>query len=97
MYIAIWNLDVDGSTHEVKLEWTYWGGDRDVYVDGALVSESKLLLRWKSDQEIEVAGRTARVITKPHSVAHAARFTVLLEFQGKELEPDRNLSNIGQA
>lgn len=96
MYTAVWNIEVDGAVHEVKLEWTYWGGERDVYVDGVLVDEDKKPLRWKSDQQVDVAGKRVTVLTRPHSALHSARFSVLLQVDGAEIEPDENLSDIGQ-
>ncbi|SHH20137.1 hypothetical protein SAMN05443575_3416 [Jatrophihabitans endophyticus] len=95
MYTAVWNVDVDGRAHEVTLKWTYWGGERDVYLDGELVAESTLLLRWKSDQEIDIDGHTARVVTRPHSLAHPDRFTLVLDLDGVEHEPDENRTSHG--
>lgn len=95
MYTATWNLDVAGAQHEVKLEWTYWGGERHVFIDGKEVDGSHIPMRWKSTQEVEVEGKQIVVITRPHSVTHPSRFDVLLEVDGKEIEPDSNTTDHG--
>ena len=86
MSSAIWQIEVDGQQHEVELQWTYWGGERNVLVDGTIVDADTQALRWKSDQSIDVGGKRCVVITRPKKVNKVA-FDVLLEVDGQELTP----------
>lgn len=37
-----WKVDIDGAQHSVVLDWTYYGGRREVTVDGRGVSKSTI-------------------------------------------------------
>jgi hypothetical protein len=93
---AIWNIDVDGSTHEVRLEWTYWGGQRDVYVDGVPVEGDTVPFRWSSTQPVDVGSKRVAVITRPRKINKAA-FDVFLEVDGEELAPTGDASDDGSS
>ncbi len=78
-----WKVDLDGKTHTVQLNWTYWGGEREVVVDGIVVNEDRKLLRWESDQQFTIDGHECQIVTRPQSTNIAA-FDVDL-FVGKTL------------
>ncbi len=94
MKAAIWNVNVNGTAHEVRLEWTYWGGQRDVYVDGTVVQGDTSPLRWSSTQPVDVAGKQVAVITRPRKVNKAA-FDVVLQVDGQELAPTGDAGDDG--
>lgn len=94
MKAAVWNVDVDGQQHEVRLEWTYWGGQRDVYVDGVIVDGDTVPFRWSSTQPIDVGGKRMAVITRPREINKAA-FDVLLQADGTELKPTGDVEDDG--
>ena len=95
MKAAHWNIDVDGTAHHIELRWTYWGGQRDVYVDGEPIAGSTESLRSSSTQPVDVGGKKVAVITRPRKVNKAA-FDVLLEVDGKEIEPEGDKSDEGE-
>lgn len=82
-----WTVDIDGTQHKVALDWTYWGGDRQVSVDGDVVNKDTKLLRWKSAQEFEVAGHPALIKTEPARKI-SSQFVISMELDGVEIEPD---------
>ena len=77
-----WKVDVDGKQHEVVLNWTYWGGARQVSLDGKVVNDSTVPMRWKSEQAIDVDGRRVVVRTKPFKRV-SPYFVIELEVDGK--------------
>lgn len=87
----VWQVDVDGSRHEVALNWTYWGGDRQVLLDGELVHSDSQAMRWKSEQPFKIGGRTAVVRTKPKN-GFSPFFVITLEVDGREVTSDSKLS-----
>ncbi|WP_375489381.1 hypothetical protein [uncultured Jatrophihabitans sp.] len=87
---ATWNVDVHGTGHQIELRWSYWGGRREVYVDGTFAAGDTKVLRWKSRHPVDVAGKTCTVITRPKKHAKTV-FDVFLDVDGQERAPD----NIG--
>ena len=63
-----WKVALDGTTHTEQLNWTYFGGEREVRVDGTVVNEEHKMLRWNSDQEFTLDGHRCRVVTR-HSMS----------------------------
>ena len=59
-----WRVDVDGRPHEVVLNWTYWGGKREVVLDGDVVAKQRKPLLWWSEQAFRVDGQACRVVTR---------------------------------
>lgn len=94
MKAARWTIEVDGQQHDVRLEWTYWGGQRDVYVDNQIMDGDTVPFRWSSTQAIEVGSKRVAVITRPQKINKAA-FDVLLEVDGVEIEPTGDASDDG--
>jgi FAIM1 (Fas apoptotic inhibitory molecule) protein len=86
-----WTVEVDGRPHEVVLQWSYWGGAREVQVDGQTVDRSKVPMRWRSEQSFEVAGHNAIVSTRP-SRRISPWFVITLEIDGRDVEPDAGFS-----
>lgn len=82
MATKTWDVETDGGTHAVALEWGYWGGRRKVTVDGEVVDESTIPLRAKSTQRFELDGRPCVVRTKPSS-AVSPFFVIALEVDGQ--------------
>jgi hypothetical protein len=82
-----WTVDVDGAQHAVVLNWTYYRGGRQVTVDGQVVDESTVPMRWKSEQAFTVAGHPATVRTKPAGRV-SPYFVITLEVDGKPVTPD---------
>lgn len=77
-----WKVD----EHDVVLTWGYWGGKREVTVDGTTVSKNTIPLRGWSEQRFDLDGKVAVVKTKP-SFAVSAKFVVTLEVDGREIAP----------
>ena len=86
-----WKVDVGGASHTVILNWTYYGGDRQVVVDGEVVSNDTAFMRWRSEQAFKVAGHPAVVRTKPKRRV-SPYFVITLEVDGKEVPPLPGLS-----
>lgn len=86
-----WTVDVDGSRHEVVLQWSYWGGAREVQVDGRTVDRSRVPMRWRSEQTFDVAGHNAVVRTRP-SKPVSPWFVITLELDGRKVEPNSGFS-----
>ncbi len=82
-----WTVEADGTTHAVVLNWTYYGGERQVNVDGRVVDDDARAFRWKSRQEFVLAGRTAVVETKPLKRL-SPFFTISLHVDGREVAAD---------
>lgn len=82
-----WTVDVDGSPHAVVLDWTYYGGRREVAVDDRVVSKSTIPMRWRSEQAFKIDGRPAVVRTKP-SRAISPWFVITLDVDGRAVPPD---------
>lgn len=81
-----WAVEVDGNRHTVELDWTYWGGYRGVRVDGQLVTESTLPMRWKSEQGFALGGSQVVVRTRPSSRV-SPFFVIELEVDGRPVAP----------
>ena len=79
-------MDVDGTSHEVVLHWTYWGGKRRVELDGQDVANSTVPMRGQSEQRFEIDGHPAVVRTRP-SMTISPLFVITLEVDGHEIEP----------
>lgn len=84
---AVWNVDVNGTSHEIELKWTYFGGDRDVFVDGTLVQDDDHPMRWQSKQMFVIDGEQFSVVTKPQTINIAA-FDIELHHNNQVLKPD---------
>jgi len=82
-----WTVEVDGTEHEVVLEWTYWGGQRKLSLDGQLVHKSTIPMRWSSTQPFEIDGRPAVVRTRPRRMM-SAWFVIDLEVDGQTVKPN---------
>lgn len=82
-----WTVDVDGNEHKVVLDWTYYGGRRDVAVDGRPVDSSTIPMRWRSTQFLEIEGHPAVVRTVP-SKPVSPKFVISLELDGATVQPD---------
>lgn len=81
-----WTVDVDGTEHVVALDWTYYGGRRRVSLDGAVVDESTVPMRWRSEQSFfDLAGHPAVMRTRP-SKRFSAYFLIELEVDGRLVE-----------
>jgi len=78
-----WNVELDGKTHTVHLNWTYFGGAREVVVDGNVVNEDRKLLRWHSDQHFDIDGHDCHIVTRPQRV-NVTAFDVEL-FEGNTI------------
>ena len=82
-----WQVEVDGTTHRVTLDWTYWGGYRGVRLDGEVVAESTVPMRWRSEQPVPLEGHSAVVRTRP--ATRVSPFFVLeLEVDGRLVPPE---------
>ena len=77
-----WKLDLDGDAHVVRLDWTYWGGLREVFIDGEQRHESVVPMRWKSSQAFEIDGRHCVVKTEPSALL-SPKFRISLEVDGQ--------------
>lgn len=84
---ATWNVDVNGTPHQIVLEWSYWGGERTVTVDGKTVQQDDQPMRWQSNQMFEIESESFTVVTKPQKVNIGA-FDVELHRGEDVLEPD---------
>lgn len=82
-----WTVELDGMTHVVALDWTYWGGDRQVSVDGRVVHRDTRAMRWRSSQDFDLGGHRALVTTAP-SRRGSAFFAIALEVDGRVVDPD---------
>lgn len=78
---------LDGTEHEVRLDWTYWSGRREIYVDGIQRDERSERMQWKSTQRIEVDGHACVVRTEPTRLI-SARFRITLEVDGREVRSE---------
>lgn len=86
MALRNWTIDLDGREHTVTLNWTYWGGEREVLVDGRVVNEDKKFLRWESHQEFELDGHHCAVITRPQR-SNITEFDIELRVDGRVIAP----------
>lgn len=82
-----WTVSIDGTEHSVALNWTYWGGERQVVVDGEVVDDDARLMRWTSAQEFDLGGHRAVVRTEP-AKRFSTQFVITLEVDGAVVEPD---------
>jgi len=64
-----WTVEIDGARHEIVLLWSYWGGAREVEVDGSTVDRSRVPMRWRSEQSFDLAGHRAVVRTGPRAAS----------------------------
>ena len=86
-YTKTWKFDLDGTEHEVRLEWTYWSGRRTVLVDGERLADSTRWFTWRTTQRIDVAGHAVVVRTEP-SWMLSPLFRITLEVDGRVIEPE---------
>ena len=82
-----WTVDLDGRGRTVVLDWTYWGGRRQVSVDGEVVESSTVPMRWRSTQAFQIDGHQAVVRTRPSGPV-SPRFVITLEVDEKAVQPD---------
>jgi len=82
-----WTVDVDGKQHAVVLNWTYWGGRREVTLDDRVVAENTLPMRWRSGQAFVIDGHPAVVRTAPAG-RFSPYFVISLEVDGEGVTPD---------
>ena len=82
-----WIVDLDSRTHTVVLDWTDYGGRRQVSVDGQVVDSSTVPIRWRSTQAFEIDGHQAVVRTRP-SGPLSPLFVIYLEVDGKPVVPE---------
>ena len=87
-----WKFDLDGSEHSVVLDWTYYSGERRVSLDGQVVNENAVAMRWKSEQEFKIAGHQAVVRTRPRRKV-SPYFVISLEVDGKEVDATSPLTS----
>lgn len=88
MATKTWDVETDGRRHEVVLDWGYWGGRREVRVDGQVVDSSTVPMRWKSTQEFDLDGHRCVLTTRP-SKRLSAYFRIELEVDGRKVaSPD---------
>lgn len=83
-----WTVDIDGDQHTVVLNWTYWGGRREVVVDGQVVSTSTIPMRWRSTQALDINGHPAVLRTKPSFPVLSPWFVITLEVDGRPVQPE---------
>ena len=81
-----WTVEVGGTDYEVVLDWTYYGGRREVRLDGQLVDKSTVPMRWRSEQTFEIDGHHAVVRTKPLKKI-SPWFVISLEVDGRKVTP----------
>lgn len=87
----VWKFEVNGDSHIVQLDWTYWAGRRDVLVDGKPRHESVIPMRWKSSQAFEIDGSHCVVTTEPHGTL-SPMFRISLRVDGELIEPESGSS-----
>lgn len=68
----------------MRLDWTYWGGRREVFVDGTQRHESVIPMRWRSTQAFVVDGHPCVVTTEPTGTL-SAKFRISLEVDGQQV------------
>ena len=82
-----WTVDTGGTEHVVALDWTYWGGHREVSVDGQVVGTSTIPLRGRSKQAFVLDGHPAVVTTRPNR-AISGYFRIERHVDGRPVPPD---------
>ncbi len=87
-----WTVPLDGMEHRVELHWTYWGGVREVVVDGRVVARSSKLFRAHWEQSFDLDGHRALVTTKS-SRRMSGRFMIDLTVDGS---PVRSTSAVSR-
>lgn len=89
MSVKSWTITAGSETHRVDLDWSYWGGKRQVNVDGKVVSKNTVPMRWKSTQEFAVDGHECVVVTEPQGKKKFTPiFQIWLKVDGKLVESD---------
>ena len=83
---ATWNIDVDGQPHTIELQWTYFGGERELSVDGQIADDNTIPFRWTSEQHFTVGGQVGRVVTRPQRI-NVAAFDVELYLDDRLIPP----------
>ena len=68
------------------MQWTYFGGERELNVDGQIADDNTLLMRWTSEQHFTVGGRAGRVVTRPQRINFAA-FDIELYLSDRLIPP----------
>ncbi|HMS46422.1 MAG: hypothetical protein WAX12_15080 [Candidatus Microthrix subdominans] len=81
-----WKFQLKGEDHIVRLDWTYWGGRREVFVDGQQRHESIIPMRWRSSQVFELEGSHCVVTTEPTGLM-SPKFRISLEIDGEGIKP----------
>lgn len=74
---STWQVDANGGRHEVVLNWTYWGGRRELVVDGQVISDQRRPMLWWSEQPFQLDGQPCKVVTRPQKI-NVAKFEVEL-------------------
>ena len=67
-----WDVDVEGQSHTIVLEWTYFGGDREFSIDVNLMDDNQPPMCWSSEQPFAIDGHQGRVATRPQKINIAA-------------------------
>lgn len=80
-----WQVDMNGRQHEIVLNWTYWGGKREVVLDGDVISSERRPLLWWSEQPFQIDDEACKVVTRPQKI-NTTEFHVEL-FVGDRLVP----------
>jgi hypothetical protein len=83
---ATWNIDVNGEQHLVELNWTYFGGERELIVDGQVANDNTIPFRWTSEQKFTIGGQEGRVVTRPQRI-NVAAFDVELYLGDRLITP----------
>lgn len=83
---ATWQVDVEGQPHTVVLEWTYFGGERHLSIDGHVVDDDTMPFRWSSEQPFTIDGHNGRVVTRPQMV-NVAAFDIELYLAERLIQP----------
>jgi len=86
---ATWNLDVKGTRHIVVFDWNFFGGKREIKVDGAVVNTDSKLLQRESDQSMTIGSEQASVVTRPQA-GNPNAFGLEFHPEDRVLTPDSN-------
>jgi hypothetical protein len=83
---STWHVDENGSRHEVVLNWSYFGGKRELVVDGQVVSDQRRPVLWWSEQPFQLDGQPCKVVTRPQNI-NFAKFEVELLVGDRLIRP----------
>ena len=80
-----WNVILDGKQHIITLNWTYYGGTREVVVDGQMVDRSTEWLRPESKQHFVIDNHMCEIVTRPRQ-DDMFTFEIMLFIDGKKVD-----------